>query len=196
MKYYGPVGYFFLMITLLYLVSSLLDVSITEFMRSTSKAANLAPPKTGSGQEKFGEAIIQFMSDNLKLVTFLFIPAQAFTSRYLFFRKSNLNYIEHTILPFYVQGHIYWLSVLSLVSYKVFGTFLNGGLSMVLSLAYFGYAYSNLFDYQSKIKSFFKGIGVYLVGYLLLMIIFTIGLIIVIKINPTVFELLRPSNNR
>ena len=33
-RYYGPVGYFFLMITLLYLVGSLLDVPITEFMKS------------------------------------------------------------------------------------------------------------------------------------------------------------------
>ncbi|MFN9900464.1 MAG: hypothetical protein ACK55Z_17080, partial [bacterium] len=74
-------------------MASLLDVSITEFMRSSSKAANFTPPKAGSGQEKVGEAILQFMSDNLKLVTFLFIPAQAFTSRYIFFRKSKLNYI-------------------------------------------------------------------------------------------------------
>jgi hypothetical protein len=49
-KYNGRVGYFFLLITLLYLVSSMLDVPITEFMKSTSKAANLTPPKAGSGQ--------------------------------------------------------------------------------------------------------------------------------------------------
>ncbi|MCA6378609.1 MAG: DUF3667 domain-containing protein [Cytophagales bacterium] len=195
-KYYGPVGYFFLMITLLYLVASLLDVSITEFMRSSSKAANFTPPKAGSGQEKVGEAILQFMSDNLKLVTFLFIPAQAFTSRYIFFRKSKLNYIEHTILPFYIQGHVYWLSVFSLILHKLTGTFLSVSISTVLSLVYFGYAYSDLFDYQSKIKSFFKGIGVYIVGYLLLMIIFSIGLIILLIVDPTVFETLRPSNNR
>jgi hypothetical protein len=28
----------------------MLDVPITEFMKSTSKAANLTPPKAGSGQ--------------------------------------------------------------------------------------------------------------------------------------------------
>lgn len=195
-RYYGPVGYFFLMITLLYLVSSLLDVPITEFMKSASKAANLTPPKAGSGQEKFGEAIVQFVSDNLKFVTFLYIPAQAFTSRYIFFRKSNLNYIEHAILPFYTQGHMFWINVLSIVFYKLFGTFLNGGIYMVLSLVYFGYAYSDLFDYQSKIKAFFKGIGVWLFAYLILIIIFIIGLFIVVVTNPNALEMLRPSNNR
>jgi len=195
-KYYGPVGYFFLMITLLYLVSSLLDVPITEFMKSTSKAANLEPPKAGSGHEKFNEAILQFVSDNLKFVTFLFIPAQAFISRYLFFRKSNLSYIEHTILPFYTQGHVYWVSVFSLIFYKVSGAFFSGVATMVLTIVYVGYAYSNLFDYQSKLKAFFKGIGVWLFSYFLLMIIFIVGMIISLIINPDLFEMLRPSNNR
>ncbi len=195
-RYYGPVGYFFLMITLLYLVGSLLDVPIIEFMKSNSKATNFAPAKAGSGQEKFGEIIMRFMSDNLKLVSFLFIPLQALSSKYLFFRKSNLNYFEHTILPFYIQGHIYWLSIFSLVLFSLSGTFLNGGISLLIALVYFGYAYADLFSYQSKVKAFFKGIGVYLTAQLLFIILFSIALIILIIVNPSILDLLKPSNNK
>lgn len=195
-KYYGPVGYFFLMITLLYLVGSLLDVSITEFMRSTSKATNFAPPKAGSDQEKFAETIIQFISNNLKLITFLFIPTQAFISRYLFFRKSDLTYVEHTILPFYTHGHIYWISILSVILYGSFGTFISGIMSMLLTVSYFGFAYSDLFSYQSKVKAFIKGIGVYLTSQLLLMVVFVVVLIILIKTNPAIYDMLKPSNNK
>ncbi|MFM9838943.1 MAG: DUF3667 domain-containing protein [Cyclobacteriaceae bacterium] len=195
-RYYGPVGYFFLMITLLYLVGSLLDVSIIEFMRSNSKATNFAPAKAGSGQEKFGETIIQFISDNLKLISFLYIPVQAFASRYLFFRKSKLNYFEHTVLPFYIQGHIYWLSILSVILFSLFGTFINAGLSILISLAYFGYAYADLFSYQSKVKAFLKGIGVYITAQLLLMILFVIVLLVLFKTNPAIYDMLKPSNNK
>jgi Protein of unknown function (DUF3667) len=195
-KYYGPVGYFFFMITLLYLVGSLLDVSIIEFMKSNSNTTNFAPAKAGSGQEKFGQAMIQYMSENLKLISFIYIPVQAFVSRFLFFRKSNLNYFEHTILPFYVQGHIYWLSIFSLISYSLFGTFINTGLSMFVSLAYFGYAYADSFSYQSKVKAFFKGIGVYITAMLLLMLVFVIVLVVLIKTNPEIYEMFKPSNNK
>ncbi len=195
-KYYAPVGYFFLMITLLYLVGSLLDVSITEFMRSTTKGMQFAPPKAGSGQEKIAETIFQFISDNLKLITFLYIPMQAFISRFLFFRKSDLTYVEHTILPFYTHGHIYWISIVSLILFSSFGIFLNGSISMLLSIFYFGYAYSDLFNYQSKVKAFFKGIGVYLTSQLLLMLVFIVVLIILIKTNPAIYDMLKPSNNK
>jgi Protein of unknown function (DUF3667) len=195
-KYYGPVGYFFLMITLLYLVGSLLDVSIIEFMKSNSKQTNFAPAKAGSGQEKVLEAMVQYMADNLKLITFIFIPVQAFVSRFLFFRKSNLNYIEHTILPFYVQGHVYWLSVFSLIYHKLFGAFINPVLTIFLSLFYFGYSYADSFSYQPKVKAFFKGIGVYLTAQVLLMLVFAIVLAILIALNPDLAVMLKPSNNK
>ncbi len=196
-KYYGPVGYFFLMITLLYLVGSLLDIPIVEFMKSAGKTASFTPPpKAGSGQEKFMETMMQFMSDNLKLVSFLYIPMQAFASRFLFFRKSNLNYFEHAILPFYVQGHIYWLSIFSVILFSISGTFMNGGISIFISLAYFGYAYADFFTYQSKVKAFFKGIGVYITAQLILMIVFIIVLIILMITNPSILEMFKPSNNK
>jgi hypothetical protein len=192
-RYYGPVGYFFLMITLLYLVGSLLDVSITEFMKSASKTTSFTPPpKAGSGQEKFMEAMIQFISDNLKLISFLYIPMQAFASRFIFFRKSNLNYFEHVVLPFYTLGHIYWLSIFSVILFSISGTFMNAGLSMLLSLVYFGYAYADFFTYQSKAKAFFKGIGVYLIAQVLLMIILFLLLIVAIILFPEVREFFKP----
>ena len=196
-KYYGPVGYFFLMITLLYLVSSILDVPLIELMKSANKATNfVGTPKAGSGQEKFGEVIMQYISDNLKLVSFLFIPLQAFCSRFIFFRKSGENYFEHTVLPFYIQGNIYWLSILSVILYSIFGFFLPGKISVVVSICYFGYAYADFFGYQSKVKAFLKGIGVYFFSQLLLLTLFSIILLILLKTNPAIYEMLKPSNNR
>ncbi len=196
-KYYGPVGYFFLMITLLYLVSSLLEIPLAELMRSANKNTNFMPaPKEGSGVQKFSEVVLQFISNNLKLVSFLYIPIQAFCSRFIFFRKSNYNYLENTILPFYVQGHIYWLSVLSLVMYKITGAFIPSSIILFVSIILIGYANADFFNYQSKIKAFIKGVGVYILSQFFFILIGIAVVIILITSNPEIYELLKPGNNK
>ncbi|MBX2917222.1 MAG: DUF3667 domain-containing protein [Cyclobacteriaceae bacterium] len=193
--YYGPVGYFFLTITLMYLVASLLGIDMVDFMKNSAKVSMSEPPKPGTGQAKFMEELMKIVSDNMKLVSFVIVPIQAFYSRYLFFRKSNLNFVEHTVLPFYTLGHVYWLSIMSLLSYSVLGEFIPASVQLVVSFGYFGFAYADMFTYQNKVKAFLKGLGIYIVAQLTFTIIGIIIGIIVVLLNPEVFEMLRPSNN-
>jgi hypothetical protein len=194
--YYGPVGYFFLMITLMYLVASLLDIDIKEFLKHGSDLGLQPTPKQGSGQEQYMQSTFGLVSDNLKLIAFSIVPIQAFCSRYLFFRKSGLNFIEHTVLPLYALGHLYWISIASLITYSLIGVFFPGWTQIGIGMLYFSYAYADLFKYQSKVKSFFKGLGVYLTTQLLYILIVAIIVLVVIFLNPEVFEMLKPSNNR
>lgn len=194
--YYGPVGYFFLMITLLYVVASLLDVDLKEFLKNGNKSNVFVTPNQRGNQEQLMQATYQLVSDNLKLVSFVIIPVQAFCSRFLFFRKGGLNFIEHSVLPFYALGHLYWLSIMSLIFYFFTGSFFPAWIQIVVAISYFGYAYADLFRYQSKVKSFFKGFGVYLTTQLLFGLIVAIVVFILILLDPEVFEMLRPSNNR
>jgi hypothetical protein len=194
-SYYGPVGYFFLMITLLYIVASLLDIDIKEFLKNGADTGLQPAPKKGSGQEKYMQSVFNLVSDNLKLVSFIIVPIQAFCSRYLFFRKSGLNFIEHTVLPFYALGHLYWISIMSLLFYSLTGSFFSNWFQLGVAILYFSYAYADLFRYQSKIKSFFKGVGIYLTTQLLFGLLVAIIVILVILLNPEAFEMLKPSNN-
>jgi hypothetical protein len=194
--YYGPVGYFFLMITLLYVVASLLGIDVKEFLKHGSDIGLQTPPKPGSGQERYMQSMFNLMSDNLKLVSFAVIPVQAFCSRFLFFRKGGFNFIEHTVLPFYALGHVYWLSIMSLLCYALIGSFLPNWIQIGASVLFFSYAYADLFQYQSRVKTFFKGLGVYITTQLLFGLIIAIGVLVVILLNPDVSEMLKPSNNR
>lgn len=194
-SYYGPVGYFFLTITLMYLVASLLGIDMLDFMKNSAEASMQQPPKAGTGQQKFLEDLMKLISENMKLVSFAIVPIQAFYSRYLFFRKSNLNFIEHTVLPFYTLGHIYWLSILSLLSYSIFGKFLPAWVQLIVSFGYFGFAYADLFTYQNKFKAFLKGLGIYIIAQITFTIIGIIVGIIVVLLNPELIEMIRPSNN-
>jgi Protein of unknown function (DUF3667). len=195
-KYYGPVGYFFLMITLLYLVASLLGIDIIDFLRSATDNGFQSAPKKGSGQEKVMENVLRIVSDNMKLVTFIYIPIQAFSTRYVFFRKSGFNYLEHTILPFYVQGHIYWLSIISLFYYSFTDYFIPNWVAVLISLLFASFAFMNFFTHQSRLKAFLKGVGVYVFSYFLFMILVVFGVILYFILNPEALEMIRPSNNR
>lgn len=194
--YYGPVGYFFLMITLMYLVASLFNIDVMEFMKSGSDLGITPKAKIGSGQEHFSQSMLKLMSDNLKLFSFMMIPIFAFCSRFLFFRKQGLNYVEHMVLPFFVQGHVYWISIFSLILYAVSGHFLPTWIQLLITIIFTSYAYANLFAEQGKIKSFLKGFGVYVVTQMIVAVLAMIVVSLLIVLNPEIFEMLKPSNNR
>lgn len=193
--YYGPVGYFFLMITLLYLVASLLDINLVDFLKNSGGSEFQDPPKPGSGQEKLMQSTFELASDNLKLISFMVIPIQAFCSRFLFFRKSNLNFTEHTVLPFYGLGHLYWLSIASLFLHSFTGSFLPNWIQLVVALVYFSYAYSDLFKYQSRLKSLAKGLGVQITTQILFGLLVAMIVALLIVFVPEVYEMVKPSNN-
>ncbi len=195
-SYYGPVGYFFLMITLLYLVAALLGINIVDFIKNGADTGLQPAPKKGTGQEQFMQSTFQLVSDNLKLVSFIVIPIQAFASRFLFFRKSNLNFLEHMVLPFYGLGHLYWVSILSLLAFSISGSFIPNWIQVVIGILYFSYAYANLFQYQSRIKAFAKGFGVYIATQLIFVLLVAILVVILLLFNQEAFEMVKPSNNR
>ncbi|MBI3220775.1 MAG: DUF3667 domain-containing protein [Bacteroidetes bacterium] len=194
-KYYGPVGYFFLMITLFILVLSMLDMDVAYFMSHAGRAGLQTPPKAGSGQEKVMQQTFQLVSDNLKIISFLYIPFQAFASRYIFFRKQNLNFIEHMVLPFYLQGHIYWISIATACFLKISDSMIISYPLLLISFIYIPFGYMNMFSHQSKVVSFLKGIGVYVTGQLIFGIMVAIIVVVLMIINPEIFELLKPSSN-
>lgn len=160
-KYYGPVGYFFLMITVFLLLLDLLNIELADFLKEMGTTTYQPEIKSGSNQEAVTLKIFQFMSDNYKLLFFGMIPIQAFYARYVFFRKSELNFVENTVLPFYTAGHIYWLSIITVLIYKFTGVFMRNTVGTIISTFYIGYSYGNLFSYQPKWKAFVKGLGVY-----------------------------------
>ncbi len=172
--YYGPVGYFFLMITLFLLVLGVLGLDFTDFMKGMQETMTTNP-----SQMQAQNKIMKIISDNLRIASFVIIPFQAWCARYLFFRKAELNFMEHCVLPLYTIGHIYWLSIISAVVYKASDFMLFGFVQLVLSILYAGLAYISLITYQSKTKVFFKGALLYLVSQLIMTITFIIvGLLV------------------
>jgi hypothetical protein len=182
--YYGPVGYFFLMITVMLLLYDMMGISFMDIMKSTGQSMGQQPAT--QAQSVFMQKFFQGISDNLKVFFFVFIPFYAFTARFIFFRKANLNFIEHMVLPFYIMGHDLWMNIILGVVYAINGQYYSW--SAFITIFYFGYAYSTFMTYQSRVKAFFKGIGVWLVSYILLILLLMVVMLTIIfvvgKTNP------------
>jgi hypothetical protein len=197
---YGPVSYFFLMITLFLLLMTMMNIDMLDFINERKEMLTPYAIKSGSGQERFMKLVIDFVSRNMKVIAFLNVPFHAFAARYLMFRKSGLNFMENMVMPFYLMGHLYWLSIVTVFVYFYTNSYLFATAVGILSVLYYGYGYATLIDYQPKWKSFLKGIGVYVGGQITLMVVAGIIAVIVIVIlaytRPDMLEMIRPSNNR
>ncbi len=188
-RYYGPVGYLFLMVTLFLLVASMLDISMGEFFGS--QQAGMAMQQT-EGQAKLNQMIGDTIGENMRLFSFCIIPFITLMAM-VFFRKSKLNFLEHSVMPLYLSGHVYWLSIITLLVYKITGQLYQLNLlGMVVSVLLFGFGYMQLMNYQGKVKAFIKGIFVYLTSYVIFLIFFGILTVVLILSNPEFRELLKP----
>jgi hypothetical protein len=159
-KHYGPVGYFFLMVTVFLMIMSMLDVDYME-LSMMSPTDMVDTPENRASQKLMG-----IMFDNLRTSSF-FVAVPITLIAWLFFRKAGHNILEHAVLPFYVLGHIYWLFILSALSFALFGIRLDLNAQSVIGLLFFAFACSDFYVHNSKIKAFIKGIAVYVIGYLL-----------------------------
>lgn len=196
--YYGPVGYFFLMVTVYLLFMSMIGVDVKDFMGESQKM--YTPLQSGEGQQRFSQFVLEWVSDNMRIISFIVMPFNALVAHYLLFRKNQLNYLEQMVLPFYVSGHLMWVNMVTVGIYRFSGSMVFSIPSMIISFLYFGLAYSQFINYQPKWKSFLKGGFVQVLG--LLFMVLTVILIVIIFIlllpyfSPETYELIRPSNNR
>lgn len=170
-KYYGPVGYFFLMITLYFLIMSLLGFSFVDFVDFTLK--NSTQIKSGSIQEKFAQSMVSFISENIKFFLFFMVITVSISS-YWIFRKSKLNLLESSVLPLLTIGHIYWISIALLIVAKIQGSIFRPPVMPIMQALFFAFGCTGLYTYQSKWKLFTKGIAAYILGYFIIVLILMI----------------------
>jgi hypothetical protein len=105
--------------------------------------------------------------------------------------------MEHSVPVFYIMGHWYWFMILTSTLFRFTnfnpGAFVQQGL---LSL-YMGFGYTSFVTIQSKGKVFAKGVGVYVLGFMLFMLIAMIIafpiIYILLETNPDLLKDFRPS---
>jgi hypothetical protein len=190
-KYYGPVGYFFLMLTLYLLLASILEIDLVEFAMQSAPGTE----SQGDGQRELSLMINQWMNDNIRTVSFIIASFTVFFT-WLFFRKSGYNFIESAVLIFFVNGHIIWLSLISFLTYKMADFVIPASILLLLSLGFQVYAFVNLYTYQQRWKIALKGIAVCIVAYVTMFLVVSIYMGFLAYTDKDIREKLRPNNNK
>jgi len=135
-----------------------------------------------------------WLTDNMRIFSFLIIPITVLMSQ-VWFRKSGFNFLEHSVMVFYIHGHVYWISILSMFIFKFTGYNPLRSTQPFAALVLYGIGYSRLIIYQTKVRAFIKGIGVYLTGMIIFLILFIIAGAFYMQSHPEYLELIRPKNN-
>lgn len=174
-KYVGPAGYFFVLISIFILLLALLKIDPIEFLFGFMDSYYIDADKSKSHLD---DPFIGFLSENFKLSFFLVLPAYVFAS-WLIFRKSGLNFTEHAVTILYAYAHPLILSIFSLFIYKVKGHSFDV-LINVISIIYIGFLLSDVHTYNKRWWAFFKGVLVWVFG-LLLVVVVTVIVVVIIK---------------
>ncbi len=187
-KHYGPVGYFFLMITLFLLIMSIIGIDFSEFSRASSEALMDTPKE--NGVLELQRRIAAFVGENIRTFSFV-VVAPIILMTWLFFRKSGYNILEHAVISFYVFGHAYWLTILNLFLFKFNGTSARMTFQFIITVLFFAYACSDFYTHNSRMKAFFKGLAVYFLGYFIFAV-FIVGLgMLYVLSDPEIMELIK-----
>lgn len=187
-KYVGPVGYFFLTLTVFVLLMQIFEIDFYSFSKSNS------PFDTGQSerQQKVSEEFTHFIARNMRIFSFLQIPIYSFFA-WLFFRRNRLNMLEHSVLIFYVWGHVMWLSVLNIFLYVFFDWILSAW-QILINTAFFAFACLGFYQ-GSKVRVFVKGMLVSIVSFFMFVLIFSLAGLAYIFTNPELLEKLKNMKN-
>ncbi|ELR69248.1 hypothetical protein C900_05319 [Fulvivirga imtechensis AK7] len=175
-KYIGPIGYYFILITVYVLIVSIFKIDMIRFTQGTKE---LMTP-LGADMEE-GVGLQRFIMGHMKVLSFMIMPFFV-AANYLLFLKKGYNIIETAVVAFYVHAHSLNYTILAVLFFQL--TDINTNYSMlVVTLLYMGFAYSRFYT-GNRLWSFVKGILTYFIGLLLVMILVMIITVIVAFINP------------
>ncbi len=188
--YIGPIGFYFLMLTIYLLMASFLDIDMKEIMQASGESVT-GEQEMSTRQQQFNEDIMSKIASNFRIFSFLMVPLFSLSNK-LFFRRAKMNFLEHTVVVFYGLGWPFIFSIVFLFVYAITGWFPNFWVSAIVVL-YYAWICTSVYA-KNKFLGFIKGILAVMMAYLLLIIIGIIGGFIYVVINPEFLETFAPPN--
>ncbi len=187
-RYYHPVRYLFILVTVvtvITLVSGVYDLQQSEILQMQNDALGLQPDeKAVARQQKVQEEIKKY----LNLVAVITLPFVGLIGYWLF-RKRKYNYAEHLAMASFWSGE---LSAIGLPAQLLF-LFFPGAVifafpvSMLISSAYYGLGYRQIFRISYG-QAFLKGLLVNVLGFTLMFITIMIVTALSVMVFVAIFK--------
>ncbi len=185
-RYVGPVGYFFLTLTVFLILMQLLEV---DFYKYSSESSPFLGPQS-ERQQRLSQEFSRFVIENMRIFSFLQIPITTVLA-WMFFRKSGYNFLEHSVFVFYVAGHIVWLTVVAMLLYAGFAIKINMA-QLPIYWLFFAFGCTSFYP-GTKVKSAVKGFLAALISFVLFSLLFGIAAVVYVLNDPVLMEELKNS---
>lgn len=164
--YIGPVGFYFLMLTVYLLLASIIGVDLHDMMAETSKSFQPGGPMSEK-QKQFSNDFLNAVSDNFRIFSFFTVPFFVLANWVLNIKK-RMNFIEHSVVVFYALGYPFIFSILFMFFYRAFH-WNPGFYQSLIAVLFFAWASASVYS-KNKSLGFLKGLLAYLLGMVFMMI--------------------------
>ena len=185
-RYFGPLGYYFLLITIYVLLISMLDID----MAKLSESMNYSPTDNTASQAELQAAWGNTFFEYFRIFSLLMMPF-FILGNFLVFKNKKLNFLENGVIVFYAMGHPMVLSIILLITYKLFDFTFGFLLVMVISYLYYCWVCARFYT-GNKVWNFIKGIFAMLLSFVFLMVFAIAGTIIYLILNPELAKQFAP----
>lgn len=178
-KHVKPVKFMFWAAAINFLIMHFLRLD-EDILKKVAEQQQNNNPKANELSQKLGGFIFEHPS----ILLFSMIPAIALCS-WLFFRRRGYNYAEHFVVSAYLMGEISLAAVATIPVSKFLNSISTSTVPMTLFsgtiwVAYFGWAYSQLFTTGSRFWVWLKGGLTVLMGYFLLIMLMGIVMLLLV----------------
>ena len=173
-KYIGPVGYYFLLITIYVIVINTFNIDLSNLSLQFNESLN---PDLSQEQREMSIKANNFIAENFRLISFIMIPFFVGGLNIIFSNKGY-NFLETSVITLYGQAHPIWFSIVFLLINKYTGNALP---IMVMTFVSFLYTIivATFFYTGNKLWNFLKASVAMILGFVLLIVVSVlIGVII------------------
>ncbi len=182
-RYFGPLSYYFLLVTIYALLINLLEIDLADVARRITDGMDTEDAES----QAMAEMIYSNIFSNFRLWSFLMVPFFTIGTRILFL-KQKLNFLETSVLVFYCMGHPTLLSILVLFPLKFSMLVQANSYIAIISFLYFAWACARFYS-GNKFWNFFKGLFAQALAMLIIMFLGIIVSVMYIMIFPETMEM-------
>ena len=179
-RYLGPLGFFVIMTALIVISADLIGLDFEDVINRTGESISSVTGESTQTQQQIEmqQKINKFMAKNFRFVTLIIIPFWALVL-YFFYKKHRFNYVERLVTVMYAVCQGLWLNLIIYIVLR-FTDFDLTWYAMIVSILYYAYVFNSVFSERMYIVSFFKTVGIFIIGTIAAALFF--GLILIIKI--------------
>jgi hypothetical protein len=166
-KYLGPLAFLLIMTALMILTFDLFGLDVEDFLEKNQAAfQDVSSQDETAKQVEVRHKITEFIARYFRFFSTILIPFLALALR-PFFRKARFNFVERLVVVMYMSSHAIWLSVIMLGIFAATNVLLNIPF-IIISLCYYAFVLTRVFDEKNYFIGFLKAVGSYLYAFVLM----------------------------